>query len=152
MENENRQTDYIGNIKKNFLIRLTFLTLVILFIAFKGITSKNVQVDSFFFTLLFSVINGMSIIAISIGFIYKKKRNDTYKSGELKNRLEKFVLASRYLYSTIESCVIFTAIGFVVTNYYAFIFETIILYLWLIYIFPTKKNIQREIELDIDNT
>lgn len=152
MENENRQTDYIGNIKKNFLIRLTFLTLVILFIAFKGITSKDEQVDRFFFTLLFSVINGMSIIAISIGFIYKKKKNDTYKSGELKNRLEKFVLASRYLYSTIESCVILTAIGFVVTNYYVLIFETIILYLWLIYIFPTKKNIQREIELDIDNT
>jgi hypothetical protein len=151
MENENNQIDYFGNIKKNFQIRLFILTIVILFMIFKGIDSKNGQIDKSFSILLLSLINGLSIIAIPIGFLYKKKRNDTYKSGDLKSRLEKYLFASRYLRSTIEAGVVFTAVGFALTNNYIFVIETMIFYLSLIYIFPSKKNIQREIELDIDN-
>ena len=151
MENKDKQIDYLGNIKKIFSVRLTLVALAIIFMVFKGVTSENAQTDRFFFILFLFVINGMSIIAISIGVVYKNKRNCTYKSGEFKNRLEKFLLASRYRNSTIEACAILTAFGFVLTGNYIFIAETIILYVWLIYIFPSKKHIQREIELDIDN-
>ena len=151
MENEKKQIDYIGNIKKNFLIRLIVLTLVILFMIFKGIVSNNGQIDKTFSILLFSFITGFSIISIPIGFLYKKKRKDTYKSGDFKSRLEKLFFASRYFRSTIEAGAAFTAAGFAVTNNYIFLIETIIFYLGLIYIFPSKKNIQKEIELDLEN-
>ncbi len=150
MESQKEQVDYIGNIRNNFVMRLSILTILIMVVIFKGLTSGEGQISNSSFIVLL-ILNGFSIVFILIGFLYKKKRINSYKSGNLKSRLENFLLASKYLRSTMEAGVCLTAVEFGLSKNYIFVIETIVMYIGLICIFPTKKNIHREIEHEVDN-
>ncbi len=144
MNNTNSQTDPFENIKKAMLIQAVPSAIGVLFLTVKGIGAESQNTDDFL--LFFTLINSLAVIGILLAYRYKNKRSDTYKTGELKERILKYVLASKFQYSTIQACALFTSIGFFITSNYIFMIESLIFCVWYIYIYPTTDKIALEIE------
>ena len=144
MKNTNNQTDPFENIKKAMLIQAVPSAIIVLFLIVKGIGSENQNLDNFL--IFFTLINSLAIISILLAYRYKNKRSDTYKTGEHKEKILNYVLASKFQYSAIQTCAIFSSILFFITSNYIFMIESLIFCAWYIYIYPTKDKITQKIE------
>lgn len=143
----NKEIDYFSNIKKNFLIRLIMVTGVMIFILIKSQSMTIGKFDKDFFVTFISIINPLAVGIVLFGLRFKRKREKTYKTGELKERLQNFLLASKYQFSTLEACVIFLGIGYLLFDQLFLLAESLICYVWLILIFPTKMRLKKQIQI-----
>ena len=97
----------------------------------------------------FRIFDVMSRIAIVLFFCFRfaKKRQDTYETGSLKTRLEKYFKATMYRYSAIEISPVLFMIGFVMFGKIFFIFEAIVFYVILGVYFPSKRRLIKDLKL-----
>ena len=141
---------YYQRFRNSLFLRLFITVGITLFWTGKTLISGSYLGDESFF-LAFLIFSHLSVIALlTFGILFAKKRSDTYKTGDFKTRIEKYIKATMYRFSVLEITPVLLMLGFVMFGKIFFIAETVGIYIVLAIYFPTKKRLSREIDFVIE--
>jgi hypothetical protein len=147
---ETTATLYYQRFRNSLFLRLIITVGITLFWTVQTIISNSYIGDKSFFPT-FLIFSQLSVIAaLTFGFLYAKKREETYKTGDFKTRLENYIKATMYRFSVLEISPVLLMVGFVMFGKVFFIVEAICIYIVLILHFPTKKRLSRDIDFLIE--
>jgi len=144
---ELNKLDFYKNFKNTLYMRLCFTIGIPVFWTIKTFRTGSFDGEESFLPIFIFFSNLIVISALIFSFLYAKKRQETYETGSLKNRVEKYLKATMYRYSAIEISPALFMVGFIMFGKFFFVLEAIAFYILLGVYFPSKRRLINDLKL-----